>query len=462
MRVDNEVLAVGLGLPKFCTVKNMNWTGEIMHGVYDGTHYVLEDGDCYIPETLAHYEVEFLDHDPRVIGTIKETVAEPVTAPWQPIQFSRVTPLLGNSAYAVSVTPKVTEMLQENCVVAIGVSGGKDSIAAAMRLAEYLDAIGHQGPKVLIHADLGSVEWKDSLPVCERLAKQIGWELVVVKRKSGGGMIERWERRWVDNVARYSRLDRVKLILPWSTPKMRFCTSELKTAVICSELSKRYKGMDILSVTGVRHQESARRAKMPIASKLNKLTRLVSEGWNWNPIIAWSTDDVFKYIADKNGPLHEAYTKYGSSRVSCSFCIMGSIGDLNASASCPDNQDMYRRMVDLEILTGFGFQSNRWLGDVAPHLLTDATRTALLAAKELAKTREIAEARIPKHMLYSDGWPTCVPTHAEAELLAEVRLVVFGVIGVEPTFITAESIIGRYEELIAEQRAKLASNQKTS
>ena len=42
---------------------------------------------------------------------------------------------------------------------------------------------------------------------------------------------------------------------------MRFCTSELKTAVICRELVKRFPGRQILSVTGIRRQESAGRAK---------------------------------------------------------------------------------------------------------------------------------------------------------------------------------------------------------
>lgn len=54
------------GLRKFCTVKNMNWTGEVMHGEFDGTYYVLDDGDCYKPEILAtRYDAIFLEDDPR-------------------------------------------------------------------------------------------------------------------------------------------------------------------------------------------------------------------------------------------------------------------------------------------------------------------------------------------------------------------------------------------------------------
>jgi 3'-phosphoadenosine 5'-phosphosulfate sulfotransferase (PAPS reductase)/FAD synthetase len=355
-----------------------------------------------------------------------------------------------NGIYALSTTQQVLEMLSRDCVVAFGVSGGKDSMAMAISGKGYLDAIGHTGPRILIHANLGMVEWKDSLPACEKLATQLNMELVVVRRKAGG-LMERWEGRWENNLTRYKALECVKLILPWSTPRMRFCTSELKTAVICSALSKRFKGQDILSATGIRRQESAKRSRMPISSPQGRLTRKDSVGLNWNPIIGWSTDDVFNYIREKNGPLHEAYTTYNSSRVSCSFCIMGSIGDLKASASCPDNHAAFHRMVELEIRSGFGLQGSRWLGDVAPHLLDAAARAALAETKVRAKRREEAEARIPKHLLFTEGWPAAVPSLAEAKLLAAVRAEVFKTINVSPTFITAASILGKYEALISER-----------
>jgi hypothetical protein len=38
-------------------------------------------------------------------------------------------------------------------------------------------------------------------------------------------MLDRWEKRWQNNVSRYEDLSCVKVILPWSTPQMRFCTS---------------------------------------------------------------------------------------------------------------------------------------------------------------------------------------------------------------------------------------------
>lgn len=128
--------------------------------------------------------------------------------------------------YDVAVTPEVSEWLAAGAVCALGLSGGKDSQAMAIRVDEYLDEIGHQGPRVLIHSDLGVVEWKDSLPVCERLAKRLGWDLIVLRR-SAGDMMDRWEARWSSSLERYTSLSCVKIILPWSTPGMRFCTSEL-------------------------------------------------------------------------------------------------------------------------------------------------------------------------------------------------------------------------------------------
>lgn len=323
----------------------------------------------------------------------------------------------------------------------------------AVRVSEYLDQIGHSGPRVLIHSDLGTVEWKDSLPLCERLAKRLGWELIVVRR-AAGDMMDRWEVRWKNNIERYASLSTVRIILPWSTPSMRFCTSELKTSIICRELTKRYPGQKILSATGVRHAESAARAKMPIATPQPLLSARGCVGMNWNPVIKWPTPAVFDYIALKQAPLHEAYTVYGSTRLSCTFCIMGSAGDLKASASCPDNADIYRRMVRLEIASTFALQGATWLGDVAPHLLSAEEREGLADAKRRAELRVQAESRLPAHLLYSSGWPTCVPTEEEAQLIAEVRQAVADILGISVGFTTAGEVIARYQELITLRQAK--------
>ena len=85
----------------------------------------------------------------------------------------------------VLVTPEVTSALEGGAAVAIGVSGGKDSAATALATIDFLEDAGHRGPRVLIHSDLGRVEWRQSLPACHRLADRLGLELIVVRREPG-------------------------------------------------------------------------------------------------------------------------------------------------------------------------------------------------------------------------------------------------------------------------------------
>jgi 3'-phosphoadenosine 5'-phosphosulfate sulfotransferase (PAPS reductase)/FAD synthetase len=170
----------------------------------------------------------------------------------------------------VLVTPEITSALEVGAAVAIGVSGGKDSAATALATIDYLEDAGHRGPRVLIHSDLGRVEWRQSLPACQRLAVRLGLELMVVRRETGD-LVDRWRLRWENNVRRYAQLSCVKLILPWSTASMRFCTSELKTSIICRALVQRFPGQTILSATGIRRQESPNRAKAPVAKQQPKL-----------------------------------------------------------------------------------------------------------------------------------------------------------------------------------------------
>lgn len=374
----------------------------------------------------------------------------------QPIDISRLrltlpTPSqVGAARRRVATTPVVDAMLNRNAVVAVGVSGGKDSVAVALAVARHLDDIGHTGPRVLIHSDLGRVEWKDSLPACERLAARLGWELIVVRRNAGD-MLARWEGRWEANLRRYAELECVKLILPWSTPSMRFCTSELKTAVITSALRKRFPGQDILNVTGIRRQESDNRAKMPVAAPMTALTRKNATGYSWNAVIEWTIDEVLQEIADAGLALHEAYTLYGVSRVSCAFCIMSAGADLLAATGCADNHPLYVSMVELEAASGFGFQGNRWLADVAPHLLSDDLRQRVAGAKEGAQRRVAAEKLLPKHLHYTKGWPTGLPTAEEADLIAAVRRDVAAAVGIVVKYTTGAEVLERYAELLAQK-----------
>jgi 3'-phosphoadenosine 5'-phosphosulfate sulfotransferase (PAPS reductase)/FAD synthetase len=357
----------------------------------------------------------------------------------------------------VAMSPEIDIMLLQDAAVALGVSGGKDSCALVFAALAHLDSIGHQGPRVLVHADLGRIEWKDSLPTCQRLADVTGLELMVVRREKGD-MVDRWKQRWTDNVARYASLSCVQIILPWSTPAMRFCTGEMKLDPICRALAKRFPGAGIVSASGIRAEESSQRAKSPVSKPQPKLTYKTLNTWgmDWSPLLRWSLQDVLDICEAYGFDLSEVYRVYNSSRLSCCFCILATAADLMAAAGCDDNHDVYRELVELEIDSTFAFQGNRWLGDCAPELLSNGAKLCLAGAKQAAAKRQEIEARIPKHLLYEKGWPTCLPTWQEAELLAAVRSEVATLLGLDIQYTDAASVRGRYEELMEAKNAKAA------
>lgn len=327
------------------------------------------------------------------------------------------------SSFTLATAPVIETLLGQGAPVAISISGGKDSSAVALATNAYLDQFGHQGPRVLIHADLGRIEWHASQEMCEKVARVTGLELLVVRREAGD-MIERWTQRWASSVRRYTALECVKLIMPWSAPALRFCTSEMKTQLIGRMLVRRFPHATIISVSGIRAQESPSRSKVPVAAPAGHLLSIShhTTGYDWRPLLQWTKDEVLAFHAQTGFPLHEAYTTYGASRVSCAFCIMSSQADLAAAASAEQNAEAYRALCDLEIESTFPFQQDKWLFDVAPYLLTPFQHSVRDLTRERKERREGWEAQIPKHLLYTRGWPTCMPTMEEAALLARVRI----------------------------------------
>lgn len=377
----------------------------------------------------------------------------------------------------VSTSPEVLEALDgKHSIVAIGVSGGKDSCAVTLATVDYLKRIEYEGKIVLIHSDLGLTEWSQSLPKCQELADHLGLELIITERKAGG-MMERWESRWEANVKRYINLECVKLILPWSTASMRFCTSELKTAVICAELAKRYTGHKIINVVGIRREEGEGRNPMkpkktgraiqPVwkpnklftRKTINTTTGMATSGLDWFPIVHWRLLDVIESITQSGLELHEAYTKYHMSRVSCAFCILSNKCDIQNASLADENHELYRRQVALEIKSTFSFQ-NRWLGDANPGVLGPEMVAQLERSKAKALIRIGLESTIPKQLEYVKGWPTFVPSRQEAVLLADVRSRIGELLDIPVKYTTADDVIDRYTELLNEKFSRLSTKGK--
>jgi 3'-phosphoadenosine 5'-phosphosulfate sulfotransferase (PAPS reductase)/FAD synthetase len=351
---------------------------------------------------------------------------------------------------AIALDAQVSSLLDLEAPVAIGVSGGKDSQAAALASVAYLDHVGHRGPRILVRSDLGMVEWADSLPVCQALADHLGLELLVLRR-AAGGMMERWEARWASSRARYEALETVTLVLPWSTPDKRFCTSELKTHLIAAALRRRWPGRTIVNVTGIRREESVRRAKGAVAS-LDEATGIM----DWRPLSDWTLRQTLDCVAASGLALHLAYRVHRMSRVSCAYCIMSNASDLQHASAAEETHGLYRRMVQLEIDSSFSFQGTRWLGDVRTELLSPQAAQALVAAKAMAASRIALEAAITPAMRFVKKWPTRMLTNPEADCLAGVRRGVAEMFGLNARHTTRSEIHDHYAALIAAKAAKAA------
>jgi hypothetical protein len=89
---------------------------------------------------------------------------------------------------------------------------------------------------------------------------------------------------------------------------------------------------------------------------------------------------------------NETYAR-GMSRHSCKFCIMADLLDLITASNQPENAELYREVVAIEIESTFSFQSSRWLGDIAPHLPGSDLLVALAEARKRAAVRQAFEAR---------------------------------------------------------------------
>lgn len=257
------------------------------------------------------------------------------------------------------------------------ISGGKDGKAMVKSLSDInLPVSG------LIHADLGKVEWPESLPQCQKTSEAFNAPLFVVKRKDGLGLLELWQRRMFQVDGRG--------IPFWSSSSSRYCTSDMKRGPINVFFTS--TGHDfIISCEGLRSDESPARAKKdPISIRSNSSTYYAGMTpeqavnaykpgkkliLNWYPILNYSIEDVWithgmtpmllqAARAEYRGtgkvpgwwPFHPAYT-YGNDRVSCRYCIMGSLNDLKTAAK-HDNDGLLEDLIKMEEYSGFTFKND--------------------------------------------------------------------------------------------------------
>ncbi len=352
----------------------------------------------------------------------------------------------------IALPPEIERALRDGAWAVFNLSGGKDSSAALFATMLALDAIGHpRSRRIAVHADLGRAEWDSTPDMVEALAVRAGIRLHV-RRRRGGDLIDRWEQRFANGKARYENLEIYNLIGPWSSASLRFCTSEQKAQVLGPFLAREFAGETIVQIIGIRRDESAARSKAPEWKPDDRFARPGNANGTammvWHPIVHWATDQVFALHDALGIPLHEAYTCYGSTRLSCRYCVLQSLADAKASASAPTNREALLQLVDLEARSTFSFQPARWLADTAPHLLPTTLRADIERAKRDASERRALEAAMPADLRFCKGWPPRLPTLDEATRIAASRASILARHRLDNRFSDARAVRGRFEQLM--------------
>jgi 3'-phosphoadenosine 5'-phosphosulfate sulfotransferase (PAPS reductase)/FAD synthetase len=272
----------------------------------------------------------------------------------------------------------VWERLEAGAHLVVNVSGGKDSDCMALMLSQLRQRCAWPGRFILLHQDVGRMEWPQSEPHCQALADRVNAEYFVVRREQGDLLERIWQRALTLQGTGKP---------PWPSSETRYCTSELKTGIANRWTRNAFPDNAIvIHALGIRADESASRAKKaewsdrPTASAATKSRHV----YTWLPIHSYGLSDVWATLKRHHWEPHPAYA-LGNERVSCALCVLASQNDLAVGAA--QNPEIYNELVEIEIYCGFAFQQGRWLGDLRPDLLTPE-RLARFRAMRQAQTNQ--------------------------------------------------------------------------
>lgn len=234
-------------------------------------------------------------------------------------------------------------LIDAGALFVVNHSGGKDSQAMLIKLLEIVP----RNQLLVVHASLGDIEWHGALELAQQQATDAGLPFIVARAEKS--FLDMVERRFA------SRPD----VPSFPSASTRQCTSDLKRGPIEREVRRYMKAhglTKVVSCTGIRAAESASRAKANVFQR-NERNSVAGRDWyEWAPIHALSTDQVFATIAAAGQQPHPAYAA-GNERLSCVFCIMGSKNDIALGAKA--RPDLFARYVELEARTGYTMHMSR-------------------------------------------------------------------------------------------------------
>lgn len=246
-------------------------------------------------------------------------------------------------------------------VILVNSSAGKDSQAMLDLIAELATAAGVRDRVVVVHADLGRVEWQGTRDLAERQAAHYGFRFEVVARPQG------------DLLAHVEARGR------WPSNKQRYCTSDHKrgqVARLLTQLARELaptvgaRPVRILECLGFRAQESPAREKKPIFTSNARATNSRRAVDTWLPIHAWTLEQVWTRIKASGVEHHKAYD-LGMPRLSCCFCIFAPKAALMIAGK--HNPELLADYAALEVRIGHKFRQDLAIGEIKAALDAGAT-----------------------------------------------------------------------------------------
>lgn len=222
-------------------------------------------------------------------------------------------------------------------------SGGKDSQRALARVIALARAADFLARVIVVHADLGRVEWEGTRELAEEQAAFFGVPFVVTTREQN------------------DLLDHVRARRMWPSSAARYCTSDHKRGPIrrvMTDLARSTRARfgrkaRILNVLGMRKQESPKRAKLLPFSHDASASNGRRHVDQWLPIHELTADEVWAGIRAYGLPYHRAYS-FGMPRLSCCFCILASESALLVAGQ--HNRSLLGEYVAVEAAIGHSFR----------------------------------------------------------------------------------------------------------
>lgn len=245
--------------------------------------------------------------------------------------------------------------------ILVNSSAGKDSQAMLDLIAGLASEAGVSDRIVVVHCDLGRVEWEGTKELAEEQAAHYGARFEVVSRIQGD-LLDQVEQRHAANQAKG------KDHAPWPSSEARYCTSDQKTSQVLKFMTRlvaesgiKGRPVRILNCLGIRAQESPARAKKASFELDKKASNGLRHVDRWLPIFAWTAKEVWANIRQSGVRSHEAYA-LGMSRLSCCFCVLASYADLVIATRA--NPELAQEYQAVEERVGFTLKKDLGMADL--------------------------------------------------------------------------------------------------